>query len=97
MSDELFNPAKPWRGTKALHEKELAEALSADPSGGICGFCGGPNTFVDDCGFFGVMPLHYYESSEAEREKIKMLPCCEACFDGEPGKKHQGYFGVGDR
>jgi len=79
-----------------MRTDELANALIEEPLGGVCGFCNGPNTFADDCGFFYLVPLNYLELKEKKVE-IKSLPCCEPCYFGEAGKNHVKIFGLGER
>lgn len=38
-----------------LDLKDLEQAIKYSPADVICGHCGGPNVFVDDCGFFSVL------------------------------------------
>ncbi len=63
-------------------------AINDYPNDGICGFCGGENKFVDDCGFF------YCISLTGDK---KMLPTCEKCHHGEPGTNHIKIYGLGER
>jgi hypothetical protein len=74
----------------------LDQAKLADPTGANCGFCKGPNDFVDDCGFFYCVPLNYSEIKES-KQTLMSLPCCEKCYRGEPGNNHVKLFGMGDR
>jgi prenyltransferase beta subunit len=66
----------------------LQKARRDEPRGIICGFCGKPNDFADDCGFFWLCP---------QGKSSIPLPACEACYDGEPGKQHIAHYGVGER
>lgn len=76
------------QGNLVEGESDLANALRDDPAGAICAFCGGPNTFVDDCGFWYCWP---------EGPKGRNGATCETCFDGKIGQAHQAIFGVGER
>lgn len=71
-----------------MNEQEtyLNEAQRLDPSGAVCGWCGSPNTWADDIGFFYCTP-----------EDNDTRPTCEACYQGEPGQKHIRRYGVGER
>jgi hypothetical protein len=65
---------------------EWAAALQEDPEGGTCGWCGAPNMWCDDCGFFYINP-----TGKVSR------PTCEACFRGPLGQAHVARWGMGDR
>jgi hypothetical protein len=45
-----------------------------------------PNFFADDCGWFHISPTDKEDKA-----------CCEKCFRGPLGQKHQERWGVGDR
>ena len=79
-----------------IEEYYLNQALHSDPNGGTCGFCGGTNKNVDDCGFWYLVPLNY-KQLKTESKEIKSLPACDACHRGEPGKNHVELFGLGER
>lgn len=81
----LFTNAQ---GNMVVGESDLANALIKDPTGGVCAFCGGPNGFADDCGFWYLWP---------DGPQGPNGPSCEACFNGESGQKHQARYGVGER
>lgn len=69
-------------------ENYLGEAKRNDPEGSICSFCGNPNDFADDCGWFYLHPLGSDNLGGYS---------CRQCFDGEPGKKHIAIYGLGER
>lgn len=74
------------QGNLVEGESDLANALLECPEGGTCTFCGGPNTFADDCGF-------YYIHPNGKQGGF----ACESCWDGEPGRKHRERYGAGER
>lgn len=68
----------------------LSEAREKEPEGIICGFCGNPNDFADDVGWFYILsPFIMYDRI--------YKPCCRGCFYGKIGDFHKEIYGVGDR
>lgn len=65
----------------------LKLAKDADPEGAACGWCGKPNDFVDDIGWFYIQP-DPHDINKA---------CCKACWDGELGERHRNRYGLGER
>lgn len=65
---------------------EWAAALDDNPVGGTCGWCGAPNMWCDDCGFFWITPTGN-----------DTRPTCRACYYGPPGQAHVARYGVGER
>ena len=76
------------QGNEVKGESDLSNALLDDPNGATCTFCGGSNSFVDDCGFFYCWP---YGTGGQNG------PTCETCYDGEIGQKHIALYGLGER
>lgn len=77
--------------------KYLEQAIKASPADVICGHCGGPNIFVDDCGFFYVLnrdePLQRDTSGHITN---KPRVACQACYRiHQPF--HASLYGQGDR
>ena len=66
--------------------KDLANAILSEPEGQTCGWCQGPNTFADDCGFFYITP-----------RAGDTRPTCRECYDGPEGDLHRHRYGVGER
>lgn len=64
----------------------LRLAVFNDPRDSICGWCGGINEFVDDCGFIYITP--YGDDTR---------PACENCYRGAIGEMHIKRYGVGER
>lgn len=69
----------------------IVEALINEPQGAICGFCGKDNDNADDCGWWWINP--------SPGQNCESKPACSACTFGpdSPGKRHQAYYGVGER
>jgi hypothetical protein len=65
---------------------EWAAAVIEDPEGGTCGWCGAPNFWCDDCGFFYCNPVGN-----------DRRPTCKACYNGPVGQAHDKRWGMGDR
>lgn len=65
---------------------EWTTALEYDPDGGTCGWCGAPNMFCDDVGFFYITPTGN-----------DTRPTCEACYRGPLGQAHVARYGEGER
>ena len=78
-----------WKDSPArlAWSRHLIDAVRANPEDVICGFCGGPNTSVDDCGFWYLDPLGTGTSK----------PACETCHNGLPGDMHVERYGLGER
>lgn len=58
-------------------------ARKEEPTGLVCGWCGGLNDNYDDCGFF------YLNGTG--------LAACLKCHNGKPGDKHRDKYGLGER
>jgi len=54
----------------------------------LCEFCGINERFEDDLGEMYLWPDPEIETARA---------CCKDCLNGEPGRKHQKRYGVGER
>ena len=69
---------------KRIHRwlNHLTDARKKDPKGKKCFFCKGHNDFVDELGFFYINP-------DPKTDVTGGHPCCEKCYEGEPGKKHK--------
>jgi hypothetical protein len=78
-----------WR--VVLNMRYLALASKSDPQGVTCAYCGKPNDWADDCGFFYVIDSVLYESGDK-----KMRSACKACYDVRIDF-NQKIYGVGDR
>ena len=81
-------PAHP-RNNPIIEAVYLLRAYAEYPDAVVCGFCGQPNNFADDFGFWYLDPEGKHESK----------PCCRECAEGAPGlmAKHQAIYGVGER
>jgi len=68
-------------------------ATNDDPNGVTCGYCGQPNNYADDCGWFyaAVEPL------QTSMHDAKSKPVCESCWKGIVGQIHIDMYGLGDR
>lgn len=82
-----YNAFDVQRAEYASKLKNLAEARRNEPGGVVCAYCGGENTFADDCGFF------YCSVGKGLESK----PTCEKCFRGKIGDAHIALYGLGDR
>lgn len=83
--------------TPEVQEQWLRQALNEYPNDGTCHFCNGPNTFVDDVGFFYIVDPREPET----RDEIgcltnKIYPACKSCYDAHSWKHHKIY-GLGER
>jgi hypothetical protein len=65
----------------------LEMAKHDEPEGATCFFCGKENDFADDIGWFYIYPDKLGPGG----------PCCKACWDGAPGRKHIELYGLGER
>jgi hypothetical protein len=89
-----LNPAVDFDRTEPLGEftlttfsfSEWATAVADYPEGAECGWCGAPNFWCDDCGFFVIAP-----------RGNDCRPTCEKCFRGPEGQAHVARYGMGDR
>lgn len=80
-----------------LHTQELEAARRDDPEGATCHFCGRPNTYVDDCGFFGIIdPREPEVRDERGILRNQIHAACLSCHD-EHSWKHFKLYGVGER
>ena len=80
-----------------LHTRELEAAMRDDPKGATCHFCGRPNTYVDDCGFYGIIdPREPEVRDERGFVRNRMHAACLPCYD-EHSWKHVQLYGVGER
>lgn len=76
------------QGNLVKGDSDVANARATDPPGSTCTFCGKENDNADDCGWW-----YLYPNGKADDGGY----ACNACFDGEPGKKHQAIYGIGER
>ena len=67
--------------------RQYLAAVKDCPKGVLCGWCGKPNFFYDDCGFFCIAPV----TDEDNRV------CCRKCWRGPLGEVHIGRYGLGER
>lgn len=68
---------------------EYRELVRQDqPEGNFCQFCGNPNDFWDDLGWFYLNPNPGVRIARAS---------CRSCYDGVPGQRHISRYGVGER
>lgn len=68
------------------HVRNYLAAAWEDPRGLRCGWCGRPNFFCDDLGWFHIAPVG--DDCRAT---------CRRCYHGEPGRLHVARYGVGER
>lgn len=69
--------------------KNYLAAVREYPRGVLCGFCGSPNFFFDDCGWFCISPF-----GKASRANTIT---CERCYRGPLGQAHVARYGLGER
>lgn len=80
-----------------MADKDVARAKEDDPDGAVCGFCGGPNDFADDIGWWYVVDVRKGEKRKPNGTLDNpLLPCCGKCFLAYH-PIHQKYYGVGER
>ncbi len=86
VSFDITEPLGEFTMTKFSFSEWAAAVQDGDGEGATCGWCGAPNYWCDDCGFFWINPTGN-----------DMRPTCEACFRGPHGQAHVNRYGMGDR
>ena len=66
--------------------RQYIVAVLNDPRGVVCCWCGRPNFYCDDCGFFAITPTG----------KDTCITC-RACWRGPKGEAHITRYGLGER
>jgi len=107
LSEELAKEAHELEGpelwTEQQKEYDLAAAKQSDPDGATCGWCGKPNDFADDCGWFCCDPLPGERMAAGEgpwefgKNPSDFRYTCRACYFGGVGEKHRAFYGESDR
>lgn len=85
LSDLAWKAARKTRWY--YRARDYARAVWDCPRGVLCGWCGRPNFFFDDCGFFVIDPRH-----DGDRRVA-----CSRCLHGPLGQAHEEYYGIGER
>ena len=80
VSFQIYNKIAVRRLWRAIQYLEMAR--EQQPRGRTCTFCGKDNTFADELGFFYINPDPAIDARGGH-------PCCEDCYNGEPGTKHR--------
>ncbi len=67
------------------------------PEGCTCGYCGQPNDFWDDCGWFYFSDYRGIPATREARVSIESKSGCKSCYYGPIGQSHVDWHGIGER